>query len=1170
MATELDPITGLEGEPEKKSSTSPLAGKSALTSQASTPKKSSKSKNSSSPLAGQKAIDQTGYFDEMGFEAQGIGKSLQGQYGSYLKDGFDIRYRTGNEDAAQNQSTLNKIGSGVVRALGKASVELLKLPGYIGGAIFSGAMEGNFLENMTDNSYINALDSFDEGLKEALPVFTPEAVKNGNAWDKFSSASWWATDFADGLGYAAGMIGPGALIKGVGLGAGTIRVAGGIGKAFGGTGKLKPLFNIGKKLNPALAKNIAQEGSYLRGLAKTNSIVNANNIELGAATLLSTTMEAGAESKGIRDRLKESLLPKLQSGEITQEEYDNTINQAAADVFTGNFGILLVPNMITNKLLFGQFPGAYKSGSGIASAAAQEGSKGFVKGATNVGKAVYKGGKPLVTGAVREGFVEEGLQSTLEEYVANKAETGQEFTFGEFFEDLPEAYLEMMVSSEGQSAILAGAILGGSMNYVGAYRKRQADRKLQTRLNEATAGFSDTFNNNINSIYKTNEDGSLKTDTKGNPVLDLHKYENSVDKIKQQLKLSKALDEAASKQDIELYNELFNKASSGMVAPFIGLEGGREVLKEKLEGMQEFAALKFQGQQFEGNNITQKDYVDKIMSKFDQMQNDFNYHKDMILPQINNFTRKFGGTQKQLDEFKNIINTRYIIGNQLANEKQTRIDKHKEKLNEIENKIAKQNQNKDLIEGDEGFVNYKDNIEYKLNQGFIDTILNGNEELEKYGIKSLDSTLKSLDNDTSTESLAKEYQEYLKDQAVQEKDQVEFEENLEDSKPVDNVKPTNPTDKSNPSQNPSEIKDDSKVSTVNNKWLNVINKSTTTEQLEQVYMKLTNSNQMSEELEQAIKTRGQEITSGKAKQEGNKDLSEVEKTESFVDRQGKNNIQDDVDRNKKQAIFDLLNTLNGKLVRIATNTFGNLSGKLVKVNNHRYELHRNNKIYELQFNDINEIRQKYKLSSITDNSVTINNVKYNINLHPSGSIESLTPVEYPDNKVTNNKVLTLVELERNRELTREHVPIDNFNEQLKEELDKESKKDSTIKQGINYNNLINTIWQVNMTDTIATALDKLYELETLTDSEKLQVSIWINDSFERVVNLIKEDNTQTETEIIENAYQTLDIINGLLLESTDIEIKKVKNEKHKKQNTSEIKNTKRLITITSIKRFRTN
>jgi len=156
---------------------------------------------------------------------------------------------------------------------------------------------------------------------------------------------------------------------------------------------------------------------------------------------------------------------------------------------------------------------------------------------------------------------------------------------------------------------------------------------------------------------------------------------------------------------------------------------------------------------------------------------------------------------------------------------------------------------------------------------------------------------------------------------------------------------------------------------------------------------------------------------------------------------------------------------------------------------------------------------KYAVENVTEDSVTVNDVDYIINTDELGNIESLSPTNQPSQKITNEKLVIAVEVERNK--LEYNTPKDEIDEVFE------------IRGSNGTTTIIEGIYNENFTDTIAEGLDKLYEGTKMTEQEKLQVELWAFDALDKIMALQDRDQYKTNEEVA-NAFNNLrQIINTL-------------------------------------------
>jgi len=372
-----------------------------------------------------------------------------------------------NEYRAQNQSNLAKIGAGIGRIGTKAVSEIAKIPGVVGGIIAAPfAEEGEGWETAFNNQWIKSISQFNEDVNnELLPVYVKKAVSEGDLMDNISSIDFWATEGADGIGFIASMLAPGAALKSLNLGH----------KILGTTVKGLSMINGEAKLAGAVRT--------LEGLGMT-----AKNIDLGAMTMANTLIESGSEAGSAMESFQKDLdrrlaLPITDPNHIDQTQYEQLQTQKAKlgrDIFVSNLAILLVPNSIQTKMIWGK---------GIGSQ--------LVKDTPSLMTKVGNRVKNVLGATASEGFLEEGTQSTVETMFTDKAKRGEltdnmskDFNVSE----LASNYIDTLNTTNGQKAIFLGGVLGGGMSAYQGAKSDIATRKETTDVLELAEKTTSVFN----------------------------------------------------------------------------------------------------------------------------------------------------------------------------------------------------------------------------------------------------------------------------------------------------------------------------------------------------------------------------------------------------------------------------------------------------------------------------------------------------------------------------------------------------------------------------------------------------------------------------------------------------------------------------------------------------
>ena len=164
-----------------------------------------------------------------------------------------------------------------------------------------------------------------------------------------------------------------------------------------------------------------------------------------------------------------------------------------------------------------------------------------------------------------------------------------------------------------------------------------------------------------------------------------------------------------------------------------------------------------------------------------------------------------------------------------------------------------------------------------------------------------------------------------------------------------------------------------------------------------------------------------------------------------------------------------------------------------------------------------EIVSKYNVEIIDEENVTVNGISYKINTDKLSNVGSLSPINKPEQKIRNEKILIAVEVERNK---------NEFNQLVSDsQQDTQEEKYVEIKRENPELIIVEGIYNKNLSDVVTSGLNKLYGGEELTEQEKLSVDLWVTDA---IAALTKVYVRSPNSEIYKNALDNLEIINILL------------------------------------------
>lgn len=525
-----------------------------------------------------------------------------------------------NEYRAQNQSIIDKTSAGVGRIGTKAVTEVLKMPGVIGGIIAAPfAEEGEGWETAFNNKWVKSLSQLNEDINaELLPVYVKKAVSEGNLWDNISSIDFWATEGADGIGFIASMFAPGAALKSLNLGQ----------KIMGTTAKGVSLVNGERKLAGAT--------EILSKLGFTDK-----GIDLGAMTMGNTLFEAGSEAGSAMESFQKDLDRRLASGEIDQFQYEQLQTQKAKlgrDIFVSNLAILLVPNAIQTKMIWGKGVGSQ-----------------LVKDTPSLMAKIGNRGKNVLGALGSEGFLEEGTQSTVETMFTDKANKGEltnnmlnDFNVSE----LVSSYIDTLNTTDGQKAIFLGGVLGGGMSaYQGAKSDIATRKQTQDVLSLAEEKVG-VFNRiNETDVYKRDENGDIIYNYNNQPQYDPVKVRDVAKALDYSEEQSQLFDQAIQEGNEQVIQTLKNQAINQLITPFINKgELGIQALSQYLDTTLTTEEIT--------NNEDAKTLKSKIIEQATYMQDQLETYKDFSKSLINLNSPE--ATAQDTTDYYNMLGDLYI------------------------------------------------------------------------------------------------------------------------------------------------------------------------------------------------------------------------------------------------------------------------------------------------------------------------------------------------------------------------------------------------------------------------------------------------------------------------------------------------------------------------------
>ena len=515
-----------------------------------------------------------------------------------------------NETKAANQGSAELAGKMLYNIGNTVLFETSKLPGYLVGGVgaISDKIQGkeNPISNIVDNFWVNALEGLQEQSKELVPVHISKDVQDGNLLTKATSGQWWASTGADGIGFLLSMMLPGQALKTLGIGA----KIGTIGESLGNNSKF-----LGKLLSKAGAlEDIAKSGQYAlkSGVAK--------GIDSFAAASLNTFAEASAEGANTYDNVKKAALAEG----LSEEEASIKAGNSAAGVFKANMALLIGSNLLDEAWLWKGFSNTQKGASNKILdqifKKLDDGTRKLdidaLKNLSGKGWKDYikEGAKNYSKQFAKEGFFEEGAQTTLQQNIEKEGDAG---FVNNLYNVGANYFKDFMSNKELHESIFLGGFLGGGMsifqtkneidNYNNQLNGRSAynadsffDKLIGRQNKKEQQGlkglFTENYINNFNSItdIAQKENGKIVTHADGRIVVDETKLADLAESKANIIDAHIKYDIAVATGDKIAQDALAEVLTFNYLHPFLQQEGGYEVFKEHVPQLEEAWANQYE------------------------------------------------------------------------------------------------------------------------------------------------------------------------------------------------------------------------------------------------------------------------------------------------------------------------------------------------------------------------------------------------------------------------------------------------------------------------------------------------------------------------------------------------------------------------------------------------
>ena len=348
----------------------------------------------------------------------------------------------------------------------------------------------------------------EEKIKEAyFPILYRSDYNDKSFLEQITSSEFVGDELAQGVGFFAGMMIPGA--------------------AMAKLGGFKALSRGLRRAN-LHAVNSARKSKFWRGLAEKKGVdlkrsrwmlseEAADKAALHTYTAHQTFVEAHSEAAFAKEEAYNELMHKMQSGEInpktgkpwTVQDVESAVSGLGSSIYWYNLAVLGASNTIMNNMLFGarKLKG-YDLSDAMKAEKALDANK-YRRAWDRASKFIGAAGK----GILSEGFWEEGMQTAGE--MAAKAmvlENKDPTAFGLIANTLNN-YTGMLVTKEGQKSIFIGSLLGAGPSVL----ERSGEIKRAKSVYEA---LEESRNNLINVYLKPLVGDIYERDASGNYRVD--------------------------------------------------------------------------------------------------------------------------------------------------------------------------------------------------------------------------------------------------------------------------------------------------------------------------------------------------------------------------------------------------------------------------------------------------------------------------------------------------------------------------------------------------------------------------------------------------------------------------------------------------------------------------
>lgn len=467
----------------------------------------------------------------------------------------DIGFLIGrdNEDLwAKNRSWWDETFNTVVRLVDKAGAYTVQGFGFLGGLVgignkssryHSGSNFADWIAGASDNGLAAWARDVGEDVDNLYrPVYNEASDRDAGFFRRmFTDLEFWKGDVVDGAAFLTSAYLSGNVFNSLNLGGAAIRgvnswrglqfadeaaalsAEGLTGASEAATLSRGATFaESGAPLTPnALSR---EAGDIVRGVVRERgNFANAKMINMGVTTLINTASESLFEASNLKNELVDQLMQEKNAdgtAKYTPEQVRDLSAKAARNSFLLNMLVLAPSNLWEVKTFFGGANVMSGRNAGNKLVRHETGLLGDAELAKRTfGQKGWDYLKNTGTGILAEGLWEENIQLAIERMNQDPAQLDEGFftnvgrAVNQYFKQTASA----LAGDDKEAAmnIGIGGLIGGGMGVRTRFSELGQLKRDIANYNGAVS----TFRNTAKNFYELRDDGGVKFDNNGNPVI---------------------------------------------------------------------------------------------------------------------------------------------------------------------------------------------------------------------------------------------------------------------------------------------------------------------------------------------------------------------------------------------------------------------------------------------------------------------------------------------------------------------------------------------------------------------------------------------------------------------------------------------------------------------------